>query len=152
MRRFDPQPIDIALFTAIILAAAVIGLNYAYARAPEGLAPDPARAEWFRGQTIPGTQTNPDDPASGLSCCNESDGRVVDYRIVKGHWEIYMTNKLWPDAVAAGHDHWQQVPDKAVLQHQHNPTGGAVAWVLNGYSWHGYQNGDILCFSAPPMG
>jgi hypothetical protein len=133
------------LLIAGLIAVVLIAIcEYAWSKPPEGLPPDPARAEWFRAQVIPGTE---------LSCCNEADGRVTQSRPGgPSGVEVYLTHKLWPDSI--DQDHWEPVPDNTILQHQPNPTGGTVVWVSPGWTpmGHNFPRGSILCTALPAQG
>jgi len=120
---------------------ALLSITEAFGRPPENA--DSALAPWFQGQAIPGL---------GVSCCSQADGRAVDFRIVGDHYEAYLTKKAFPDAI--DRDHWEPVPQNALLEHQNNPTGRAIAWVIP-YEWqyggHTYKRGSITCFVLPAM-
>jgi hypothetical protein len=71
---------------------------------------DPALGPWFRSLT---------NPATGASCCAESDGHILRDRA----WR--QTASGYQVRIA---DHWWDVPADSVLEHVPNPTGGAVAF------------------------
>jgi hypothetical protein len=85
-------------------------------------------AEWVRTQNAP----------DGHWCCDISDGRPVEARIYKGHWQIYITEEKFPRSPVG----WANVPDDAVLRNA-NPMGVAIAWVLGG---------RIFCFAPGSLG
>lgn len=109
-----------------ILAIFVIGA-IAYAAPPENA--NPAYSAWFRSLQ--------DD--KGTSCCAESDGRAVEYRIVGDHYEA-LVGKQFPD----GPDPpvWVAIPPDKVLTRPDNPTGRAILF------WRPW---GILCFVLPPQ-
>lgn len=69
-------------------------------------------------------------------CCNDTDCRNTEYRIVGDHYEALISKAAYgPDAP----DAWLPVPAEALLKSA-NPTGDAVAcW----YEQH------IVCFVPP---
>jgi hypothetical protein len=96
-------------------------LTVSEARAAPPPDTDPSLAPWFHSLEQPG---------SGLSCCSIADCRPADYRIVSGHYEVYIEGA------------WMAVPPDRVLTRTDNPTGRAVVcWTkING----------IMCFVRGP--
>lgn len=115
-----------------------------YAAPPENA--DPAYHDWFQGQKVPG---------SAISCCDQADGRGVEYRVSKdqSHYEVWLDPKTFSDP-AIGPAHWAPVPNDVIIQHDLNPTGRAIAWVAP-FSFeagsHSFQAGDVVCFVLPPQ-
>ena len=68
----------------------------------------------------------------GVSCCDMSDGRPVEARIVGGVWQV----RFRPGSLAGAPVGWVPVEDAAVLRVA-NPVGAPVAF------WAG---GRVLCF------
>jgi hypothetical protein len=91
--------------------------------------PDPNLREWFRSLR---------QPRSGMSCCDISDCRYVDYRFVDNHYDIRIENQ------------WMTVPGEGVIHGKQNITGKAVACYTrsNPYS----DMITILCFVPPHTG
>jgi hypothetical protein len=89
---------------------------------------DPALAPWFNSLNAP----------AGGSCCSQSDGRPVAFRIVGNHYEAEVGTQFphGPDPPV-----WIEVPAKAVLQNQDNPTGRAILF------WT--PTLGVLCFVRP---
>ncbi|WP_146101622.1 hypothetical protein [Rhodopila globiformis] len=110
-------------------ALAALGLLYC-CPAPLRAAPppyaDPALAPWFRSLHQPRTNE---------SCCDRSDCRTVQYRIVNGHYQAFIGGEFarWQNPPFA----WVDVPEDAILHRHDNPTGEAVA------CWSGRT---IICF------
>jgi hypothetical protein len=96
----------------------------AYAAPPPN--PDPDLAPWFRSLRQPKTE---------LSCCDRSDCRMVQYRIVDGHFQAFIGSEFarWQNPPYA----WVDVPESSVLHRHDNPTGEGVA------CWAGSK---IICF------
>ena len=110
---------------------------------------DPALHEFFESQKVPGT--------GGISCCSVSDGRVVDYRINNGHFEVLLTAESFP-WVEEDHLGWRPVDDRSVLQGKENPIGKAVAWVAHadyggGSAWgdRSFKKDDVMCLLLPSL-
>ncbi len=87
---------------------------------------DPNLAPWYQSLRQP--QTN-------LSCCDRSDCRTVQYRVVEGHFQAFIGNEFarWQNPPYA----WVDVPENSVLHRHDNPTGEGVA------CWAGMK---IICF------
>ena len=87
---------------------------------------DPDLAPWFRSLRQPKTE---------LSCCDRSDCRMVQYRIVDGHFQAFIGSEFarWQNPP---YD-WVDVPESSVLHRHDNPTGEGVA------CWAGSK---IICF------
>ena len=115
------------LIFAAILAVLLVGA-LCYARPPENA--DPALAPWYQSLTSP----------DGFPCCSESDCRPVKARQVDGHWEVFIDKKSFSEPNAEGTDQWEAVPPEAILEHEPNPTGSAVA------CWYA---GAVRCFVRP---
>lgn len=79
--------------------------------------------------------------ATGVNCCDWSDGRVAQPHQVRrrpdGLWEVFYARGVWDD----GTDVWLTVPPDAVLP-QMSPIGMPVAWILRG---------RVLCLSLGGM-
>jgi hypothetical protein len=112
--------VSLALLVALLAA-------HAFAKAPPGLALDPAIAAWFQGLVLPGT---------GTSCCGLGDGHVLgadEWRVVRAaDHEVEVHIK----------DRWLPVPPGHVLKNTANPTAGAVAFIFQG---------RVICFVFPAM-
>lgn len=91
----------------------------------QGVEADPALAAWYQSLTLPGQ-------GEGW-CCSASDCAPRASRRGRAGWEI--------DWVDATHSVWLPVPDAVVILHKDNPTGMAVACIVNG---------AVRCFVAPP--
>jgi hypothetical protein len=101
---------------------------------------DPALAPWFQAQKVPGTSA---------SCCDVSDGRAVEYRIVADHYEVYLTKDTFPWIEQEG---WKAVDPQSILVGQENPTGRAIAWVAKReyrFLHRIFPRGTIMCFKPP---
>lgn len=87
---------------------------------------DPTLAPWFKSLRQPNT---------GISCCDRADCRVVQYRIVDGHFQAFIGSEFsrWQNPPYK----WLDVPETSVLHRHDNPTGEGVA------CWAG---GSIICF------
>jgi hypothetical protein len=86
------------------------------------------------------------------SCCELGDGRVVDVRIYRGHYEVKflhpetITYDLKPDPGT-----YYPVSDKAILR-VHNPTGHAIAWWSPFEMFkNGNSLGHIRCFVSTEL-
>lgn len=107
---------------------------------------DPALHEFFESQKIPSTS---------ISCCSVSDGRVVEYRIRNGHFEVNLTKEAFEflDDTQVG---WKAVDDRSVISGKDNPIGKAVAWVAKqGYNFssvgRSFKAGDVMCLLLPSL-
>jgi hypothetical protein len=87
---------------------------------------DPDLAPWYRGLRQP--QTN-------LSCCDRSDCRAVQYRILNGHIQAFIGQEFAPWQNPP--NDWVDVPETSILHPHDNPTGEGVA------CWAGTR---IICF------
>lgn len=67
-------------------------------------------------------------PMNGASCCNDTDCKQTDYRIVGDHYDVWIEET----------QKWLTVPDEKILKKIANPTGYAVV------CWTQYLG--ILCF------
>ncbi|MFL5255649.1 MAG: hypothetical protein ACJ8AI_22680 [Rhodopila sp.] len=87
---------------------------------------DPALAPWFRSLH---------QPRTNQSCCDRSDCRTVQYRIIDGHFQAFIGGEFarWQNPPFA----WVDVPEDSILHRHDNPTGEAVA------CWSGRT---IICF------
>ncbi len=87
---------------------------------------DPELAPWFKSLRQPKTE---------LSCCDRSDCRTVQYRVVDGHFQAFIGGEFarWQNPP---YD-WVDVPETSVLHRHDNPTGEGVA------CWSGRA---IICF------
>jgi hypothetical protein len=114
------------VLNSVLLAASLCTLAGASAVARwNGVQSDPYVAEWFHGL---------ENPITGLSCCDESDGHILserDWRVAAAGYEVKIGKE------------WVKVPAEAVLSRVPNPTGGAVAFYM---PW----STDIYCFVRPP--
>jgi hypothetical protein len=83
-------------------------------------------APWFRSLHQPSTDQ---------SCCDRADCRMVQYRVVDGHFQAFIGGEFgrWQNPPYA----WVDVPEKSVLHRHDNPTGEGVA------CWSGRA---IICF------
>jgi hypothetical protein len=113
----------------LIPAFAAASLIYGYPMMLQAAPPpgaDPDLAPWFRSLRQPNTD---------LSCCDRSDCRTVQYRIVDGHFQAFIGSEFarWQNPPYA----WVDVPDGSVLHRHDNPTGEGVA------CWAGMR---IICF------
>jgi hypothetical protein len=110
-----------------VLAATALILGYHMPlRAAPPVDADPNLAPWFRSLHQPNTE---------LSCCDRSDCRMVQYRIVDGHFQAFIGTEFgrWQNPPNA----WVDVPDTSILHRHDNPTGEGVA------CWSGRA---IICF------
>lgn len=113
----------------LIPAFAAASLIYGHSTMLQAAPPpgaDPDLAPWFRSLRQPNTD---------LSCCDRSDCRTVQYRIVDGHFQAFIGGEFarWQNPPYA----WVDVPDGSVLHRHDNPTGEGVA------CWAGMR---IICF------
>jgi hypothetical protein len=110
---------------ALAVSCLILGEPQSLRAAPPPGA-DPDLAPWFKSLHQP--QTN-------LSCCDRSDCRTVQYRIVDGHFQAFIGSEFarWQNPPYA----WVDVPDDSVLHRHDNPTGEGVA------CWAGAK---IICF------
>ena len=111
---------------------------------PALAAPPPTDSEDYQAlhpysKWIEGVQT----PDKHSVCCNEADGRTVDYRTQGERYQIKfrhpesLTAPSWPGADShPPPDGWIDVPPEAVLRIE-NPTGESIAW---------WWNGVVRCF------
>lgn len=113
---------------ALALCLALAACKPAYAAPPpvgsedwEILAP---HSEWVRSLR-----------RGALGCCDLSDGRPVDARIVGDRWQV----RFRPGQLPTAPLHWTDVPRGAVLRIS-NPTGHPLAF---------WAAGQILCFVPP---
>lgn len=93
--------------TALSLAVTVVFAGTAIAKPPPDA--NPALHGWFQSLRQPGT---------GLSCCGNSDCHILgskQWRAGRGGYQVHIGNA------------WVGVPRGRVLEHQSNPSGGAVA-------------------------
>ena len=66
-------------------------------------------------------------PTLGSSCCNLSDGRLVDVRTGPGGG--YEVKLIHPETLPDAPKSWLPVRESAIL-HGQNPTGYAIAWIV----------------------
>jgi hypothetical protein len=113
------------IFPALAAASLIYAHPIALRAAPPPGA-DPDLAPWFRSLH---------QPRTNLSCCDRSDCRTVQYRIVNGHFQAFIGGEFprWQSPPYA----WVDVPDDSVLHRHDNPTGEGVA------CWGGTK---IICF------
>ena len=106
--------------SAVVLALPIVlSVTASYARPPENT--NLIYSLWFEHLHQPG---------SGLPCCDISDCRQTESRIVGSHYEALVEGK------------WIAVPPETVVDQSDNPTGHAVVCWL---PWSG-----ILCFVRAP--
>jgi hypothetical protein len=113
----------------VIPALVATNLTYSFPAALLAAPPpgaDPDLAPWFQNLRQP--QTN-------LSCCDRADCRIVQYRVIDGHFQAFIGNEFarWQNPPHA----WVDVPEDSVLHKHDNPTGEGVA------CWAGMR---IICF------
>lgn len=126
------QSIEIAIMiaAAMIVALFFVALFFtalAFARPPAGVAIDPAMHAWFESLQ---------NPATGISCCGQSDGHIMDMKDVRNDgsaWQVRVNGA------------WVNVPPEAVLDRVDNPTGSFVAF------WSAAWPDHIYCFVRPAM-
>ena len=109
-----------------LTAVTLLMLSITSPRAAPPADADPNLAPWFRSLRQPNT---------GISCCDRSDCREVQYRIVNGHYQAFIGGEFsrWQNPPYQ----WMDVPESSVLHRHDNPTGEGVA------CWAG---GAIICF------
>jgi hypothetical protein len=112
-----------------LACAAQILITFPSGATSETPNPDTKMREWFRSLR---------QPRNGMSCCDISDCRYVDYRYIDNHYDIKIDNK------------WMTVPGEGVIHGTQNVTGKAVACYnkSNPYS----DMITILCFVPPHTG
>ena len=90
---------------------------------------DPALSAWFQSLSRPWR------PGSGatVKCCDIADCRVTEFREVGDHYEV-LIDERFPGVLGRS---WHIVPERAIVEHTENPTGGTVA------CWH---DGEVFCF------
>lgn len=126
----------IAAMLAGFFFGTFFGLHYV-------LAHDGIHDKWFAAQLVP-----PGNDNAGLSCCNHSDGHVLeedDWRIAEGHYQFRFGNG------------WVAIEDSRVLPYdganpsnpdaQGNPLGKPVVWYLTHYEG-GQVTPSVYCFKA----
>lgn len=86
---------------------------------------DPALGPFFKSLKQPGTE---------ISCCDFTDCRPVQTRIVNGNEEIFVDKRQFKD----GNDTWVVVPDDKRLSPRDNPTGENIA------CWSRFYG--VMCF------
>lgn len=64
-------------------------------------------SRWFKSLRSPG---------SGVSCCDQADGHLTDYRVVKGRYLV---------KIEGG---WYNVPPERIIRDSGNPTGEGVVF------------------------
>ena len=129
----------VATLATLLLAAPI-----AHARPPAGTHNDPATSAWFRGLR---------NPATGIGCCSDADCRRVETRTEGGRWQFWLKRGEgegeFPEAPEQAR--WEDVPDAAIMPHEENPTGSAVAcWGPSYTGWTAPGSG-VLCFVLPTM-
>jgi hypothetical protein len=110
-------------------ALAAASLIFAYQTALRAAPPpdaDATLAPWFRSLRQPNTDQ---------SCCDRADCRMVQYRIVDGHFQAFIGGEFarWQNPPYA----WVDVPNDSIIHRHDNPTGEGVA------CWAGMR---IICF------
>ena len=75
-------------------------------------------------------------PVGGL-CCDLSDCRLTEAKIVGGHWQVYVKKEQFE----YGKNEWIDVPEDKILRKTDNPTGLPIL------CWSPYAG--VLCFVAP---
>ena len=121
---------DVFWFIILVGLAFCFGLLWpaiSHARAPAIV--DPDLAPWFKAQTFKGQD------GADISCCDKSDGHILD----ADHWRT-----VGDDYEVNTGDKWVKVAKDRLLVHE-NPTGGAVAYYWPNASW-------VICFIPPVMG
>lgn len=128
-----------------LIAAAVLAVGVAGIAAAD---PPPAGSPDFRALSPYADWVQAQRTSIG-SCCDMADGRVVDYRIRDGHYEVRFRH---PEDIDGGRPDpgvWYPVPPDNVL-HGSNPTGEGVAWWYPGASV--MQGGSpVRCFVPADM-
>ncbi|HET6306775.1 MAG TPA: hypothetical protein VFG12_06285 [Rhodopila sp.] len=113
------------MMAAVAAACLVLGdPPHAWAAPPANA--DPNLGPWFQSLRQPHTNQ---------SCCDSSDCRMVQYRIINGHFQAFIGGEFprWQNPPYA----WVDVPEESVLHRHDNPTGEGVA------CWAGSR---IICF------
>src|SRR3569833_2223997 len=107
-----------------VLIASLVFPAFAMAVPPPDA--DMTFAPWYKGLTIPQNGST----SAGLSCCDVSDCRPVQYRTSGDHFEAFVDTKTFPNQSAP--NKWLTVPDNTVLKPKDNPTGEAVLCFFQG--------------------
>jgi hypothetical protein len=90
-----------------LLFASLTALAVAFsasAQPPQGADPNSEIAKWFKSLKND----------HGLRCCDISDCRQVEARLINGHYEALIDNR------------WSRIPDETI-NHMENPTGQNIA-------------------------
>ena len=106
----------------LVLPLANVGLAAPPPHADRSLAP------WYEGLK---------DPATGGSCCGESDCRHFPVRIMDDHYEVLFNGN------------WMTVPAEHVLEQLDNPTGDYVACIRSRYE-DDRLSPKVTCFVRRP--
>lgn len=69
----------------------------------------PSVKEWFHRDTI-------------QKCCSDADGVTTDWEIRNGGYYVPVP---WNPK---GEEHWERVPDNAIIFNEGNPVGKALIW------------------------
>lgn len=96
------------LLSLTVCAFALTGAAYALDNGQHSNVPADIRA-WFKGVVS----------ASGVPCCDISDGRRTAYDVRQGTYWVPIDGLWW------------QVPERAIIRNQGNPVGEAVVWYVN---------------------
>jgi hypothetical protein len=110
------------LFTCVTALAVTFAAS---AHPPEGAEQNSPIAKWFKS-----LRNN-----HGLSCCEISDCRPVEARLMNGYYEALIDNR------------WFRIPDETI-NNVGNPTGQYIAC----YSYHDDFSPNFYCFVPIPMG
>jgi hypothetical protein len=114
------------LLLPLVLAWLVFSTGASQARPPEGVAPDPAVAAWFRS-----LRRDKDN----FPCCSASDCRQVDtveedsaghYRVLVRRSQFVMDEidmSRWSAANGTASEIWVDVPPDTITIRPDNPTG-----------------------------
>lgn len=114
----------------LLLLFLVPGAN---AEPPPGTDLNSPTAKWFHSLKMPG---------SGTSCCDTSDCRYTDERIVGDHHEAWMDPKKFTHTYDDDKPHWVSIPQDRILAP--DPTAPTDQPVLC-YGW-----GHVYCFHSGP--
>jgi|tagenome__1003787_1003787.scaffolds.fasta_scaffold17111286_1 hypothetical protein len=87
--------------------------------------PESPHAGWFKSLR---------DPIYQLPCCDQSDCKLVDFRIIAEHYEVLID------------DEWRYIPQRVIISNAMNPMGQAVAC----YFYDADVGLTISCFVPGP--
>lgn len=131
------------LYACVLGAAILFTPASLRSEPPSGADRNSPLSKWFRTLNIP--DSNPP-----ISCCDDSDCRVVPAKFEDGKWFAFLSHQTHKDAPSPGI--WIPIPEFRIVQDKQHPSGSAVlCWMSTGPNSARLGVGT-LCFVPPGAG